>query len=639
MSASNPELEAKEKQPKPSGRSLQGRLRNLRDLPHGLHEWWNTPLEKTASYPDIPEADREKLQSMLEEQAQQARTMFFTYLSVYSFLLITLFSVTDKAILLNNTLIKLPLIGSDIPLNILFLVAPPLLIVTYNNFQIHYHRYVRMAFHPSIDYTKRLTMFPFALFQGMFLPAPDGVGFLESIFTKSATFCLLTPALFLYLVYGGKFQNKFLDYFLLTCLMLGLIFERFWLQETFLAFLKMEKYAWTRGLMILKVIGLTVMMWGLWHLIPYTISAEPLRAFPAIDDLDWVLLGLALLLWQEWEKIDKLYGHTFKHKQTLQWLITLLVVLGTGALLIHDFQIWIPDQKLKDNHDPAFTQKKSEWHELQTKWNTLTNWQTYKQNRHHIPQIICKTVKPILSNVFKALYEQRFHKEINFINWFLFLNLNNQVLSIKPPGLDDIRNSLVSRDTKEPQLKTSADNSKKDKQENKEPVLNWIPWLSLPNKSLNRVNFMQSSLPWADFYHAQLIEANLDQAELQYSHFKGANLENANLVEANLENTNLVGANLEGAKLVRANLENADLVGANLENALLPEANLRGVYFVVKGWNEKTRKWIPDYEQGGEELCAAQTLEGAKVDELLWNRLKDRCPDKALYMDIYPNAF
>ncbi|MDB9515278.1 pentapeptide repeat-containing protein [Kamptonema animale CS-326] len=118
--------------------------------------------------------------------------------------------------------------------------------------------------------------------------------------------------------------------------------------------------------------------------------------------------------------------------------------------------------------------------------------------------------------------------------------------------------------------------------------------------TLNKANLSYSILSGANFSSAKLIGVDLRQASLQDATFTGADLGSANLSRTNLEGarlgqvkaqgalfpeTNLrksdwQGADLSGADLSNANLQNADmtsvkLASANLSNTQLQDANFR----------------------------------------------------------------
>lgn len=96
----------------------------------------------------------------------------------------------------------------------------------------------------------------------------------------------------------------------------------------------------------------------------------------------------------------------------------------------------------------------------------------------------------------------------------------------------------------------------------------------LINAQLRGASLRGASLEGADLRYAQLQGADLEGAQLQgaeleWSGLEGADLENANLDGAVLKNAQLQNTNLKGASLV-----NADLQGAQLQNADLREARL-----------------------------------------------------------------
>jgi uncharacterized protein YjbI with pentapeptide repeats len=125
-----------------------------------------------------------------------------------------------------------------------------------------------------------------------------------------------------------------------------------------------------------------------------------------------------------------------------------------------------------------------------------------------------------------------------------------------------------------------------------------------------------ANLQGADLQGAKLQSAKLQHAKLQLAELQGANLQGANLLSvnlraailhsANLQKANLHRAYLEGAYLQGADLKGADLKGADLKEAYLLETNLLGVKNLTLA-----------------QICEAETLYLAKIDEPLLQQIKD----------------
>lgn len=91
---------------------------------------------RTRRTPSKP--NHEKVFEALAEQAKQARTQFFVYLATVTFLLVTVLSITDKQLLLNNSLVTLPLINVSVPPSSVLSFGPLLLLLTFFNLHIHW---------------------------------------------------------------------------------------------------------------------------------------------------------------------------------------------------------------------------------------------------------------------------------------------------------------------------------------------------------------------------------------------------------------------------------------------------------------------------------------------------------------------
>jgi hypothetical protein len=74
-------------------------------------------------------ADLDKVRGAVVDSANMARNIWVLFLSVGTYLVVTVGSVTDRQILLKEP-IRLPLLNVELPLDAFFLVAPMTLFVT-----------------------------------------------------------------------------------------------------------------------------------------------------------------------------------------------------------------------------------------------------------------------------------------------------------------------------------------------------------------------------------------------------------------------------------------------------------------------------------------------------------------------------
>jgi|GEM_PF-6626067 len=496
--------------------------------------------------PALSEDDKKQLKENLAEQAQQARTMFFAYISTLVFLVITLISVTDKAIFLDNTLVKLPLVGIDVPLKPLFYVAPCLLVVMYKNFHILYNRYVVKAFAKGLSKREREQLFPFALFQGVFNPTTGILGILEAFISKIFVFALLSPSLLLYLFYGAKFQDRFIDTFLLAMLFLGLVLERISIRETYRCFLKRNRFTtlWDAAGFLLVLIIMILFVF----IAPYTINATPLKAFPAYDDLQWIVIGLVLFIASHLNLIVQLNVNA--KTQVASFLIVLMpimVFIGFNRYFV--FQNWVSQQK-------RLLQKKSI--ELSYDENeSLKLYQLLRRNKQGLqnnPSKLLQTGRMLV----KVIYQQ----DAQWLDGFLLLKMqSNDILSKKPEALNDIQVELAQlkeRDKKiliNSQIRTS------------EQITREVPWLTFDGRSLNRIKLNRAIIPFASFENAHLKYSFFTETVLTGGHFNNAKLEWSNLSKAYLNKTDLTNTDLQHAHLARAHLEQAKMDNTDFRKA------------------------------------------------------------------------
>ena len=149
-------------------------------------------------------AEPEKPFEALAEQAKQARTQFFVYLATVSFLLVTVLSITDKQLLLNNYLVTLPLISVSVPPLYVLILGPALLLITFCNLHIHWFRYLKevqtLGLTPQAEQRK---LFPLMIYQALYHPHQERVvRYLESNLAKQALsgFLLLVQSYFVWTI-------------------------------------------------------------------------------------------------------------------------------------------------------------------------------------------------------------------------------------------------------------------------------------------------------------------------------------------------------------------------------------------------------------------------------------------------------
>jgi uncharacterized protein YjbI with pentapeptide repeats len=99
---------------------------------------------------------------------------------------------------------------------------------------------------------------------------------------------------------------------------------------------------------------------------------------------------------------------------------------------------------------------------------------------------------------------------------------------------------------------------------------------TLANAQLQGARLAGARLEGASLEHAQLEGTVLDGAELQDAVLDHAQMQGASLTAARLQGASLLGAQLQGAVLDRAELYGTQLLGANLTGASLARASLQG---------------------------------------------------------------
>jgi hypothetical protein len=130
------------------------------------------------------------LDDHLIEKIKQTRTQFFVYIATVIFMAVSALSITDKALLLNDQQITLPLLDVNVPPVAIFATGPIFLLVVFCNLHIHWHRLVQQIEILGIK-KERL---PFAVFNALYTPLPDFAGSIENLLARTTLYCLLVPA-------------------------------------------------------------------------------------------------------------------------------------------------------------------------------------------------------------------------------------------------------------------------------------------------------------------------------------------------------------------------------------------------------------------------------------------------------------
>jgi hypothetical protein len=175
-------------------------------------------------------AEPEKPFEALAEQAQQARTQFFVYLATVTFLLVTVLSITDKQLLLNNSLVTLPLINVSVEPKAVLILGPILLLITFCNLHIHWFRYVKevqtLGLTPQAEQRK---LFPLMLYQALYHPHQGFVGILESFSAWLALFGLLVPVQICILFQTSKLNETLFTVTAILGVIASLVLTLYWI--------------------------------------------------------------------------------------------------------------------------------------------------------------------------------------------------------------------------------------------------------------------------------------------------------------------------------------------------------------------------------------------------------------------------
>ena len=102
-------------------------------------------LENTEEKDNEPIEDDQKQEAPewlienIAEASKNARKIYFLYIGFLAYCALTVFSTTDRQIILNETA-HLPIVNLDVSLNGFFILAPIIAILVFLYFQLYLHR-------------------------------------------------------------------------------------------------------------------------------------------------------------------------------------------------------------------------------------------------------------------------------------------------------------------------------------------------------------------------------------------------------------------------------------------------------------------------------------------------------------------
>jgi uncharacterized protein YjbI with pentapeptide repeats len=126
----------------------------------------------------------------IKDAAGQAEKLYFIYLGSILFVLISLSTIPDKALYLVNFPLKLPVVQSEVPVEIFIWFAPLLLVFIYIGLQVSLHKVAELSSKvKNIDHNKKEDrVFPFSLYNSLVYPETGIFGKIQTILSELTTF-------------------------------------------------------------------------------------------------------------------------------------------------------------------------------------------------------------------------------------------------------------------------------------------------------------------------------------------------------------------------------------------------------------------------------------------------------------------
>jgi uncharacterized protein YjbI with pentapeptide repeats len=147
------------------------------------------------------------------------------------------------------------------------------------------------------------------------------------------------------------------------------------------------------------------------------------------------------------------------------------------------------------------------------------------------------------------------------------------------------------------------------------------PCIDLSNTDLSNISFD----PGAYLARASFRNAKLHRVRLEDAHLDSADLEDTDLSKAYLWGADLRGAHAESANFNEALLGNARLDRSNLGFSVFDQCNLKGSIFEAADLSYAQLENAKDLT--ADQLCSAESLEGAELSPDLKGQVVQRCRD------------
>ena len=434
----------------------------------------------------------EKDFEVLAEQAQQARTQFFVYLATSAFLLVTVMSITDKQLLLNNSSITLPLLNIGVPPLFVLIIGPLLLVLTYCNLHIHWFRYVEEVKELGLSTEKaRRKLFPIMIYQALYHPKEGFVGKLENFLAELALFGLLVPIQLCFLGQISKLQNIGLSS--MECVLFGFSvgLTMYWLGESTHHSLTFYKWIRDAGLWFRRLPMIDKLL--TWYQDPKT--------SPTLKNLCWIIFWLGIGVVMPW----------------LPHLNVSYEVLSPPLELINTPIVTSSLEEIESKKRAKYLFKGIYWLDLKDRSLMNANFEN---------AILLKTnlsgANLNYANLGGANLEQS--------------NLTSAKLKHANLGRADLQHAYLS--------KANLQNAYLGEANLQHAYLSKA---NLQNTDLGWANLQHANLSEANLQHANFhCDGLLICANLQNAFLMEANLQNAFLSKANLQNAFLMKANLKG---------------------------------------------------------------------------------------------
>lgn len=521
-------------------------------------------------------AEKDKLKDLLDTSSNLNRNLGLGFITIVLFIATTIFSTTDKMLLISKELIKIPLINVELPLIPYFLTIPAILIGIHLNVLINFFEHSKTYFHwyDNLTEEERKTADTFShpfLLNYVLVRKGDSLSYwFMRVLVELVSFFLPMALLHYIQLRFSDYQdfNYTLTHFAYFCTDAILVF--YYRPKIF----NYNSYKGNTSNVFLLHWQDGLLSFYRWipHFIRKKVNFFPKPQSSFISHITLLILFLLPVLHGSINLgLVKLITDDNKYKIVSKYFISTEQIEVVKLENMKSYQFMIRHYAYKPNIEVKEA-------------NLFNNDPSERINTFNISDSVEAYIEKMRMLYAEGLYLRRrclrycnlsdsklynAHLEGAKMDYSICRNANFNHANMDSMHLEmaDLNTALLNKANLRGAIIIGGNLSNTK-----------LQYAKLLGANMQNVELSAAELKGADFSFAKLQGANLSDAKLQGTYLFSAELINANLFNAELQallsNAKLRGANLSHAKLQGADLHRAELQGADLSFAKLQGASL-----------------------------------------------------------------